>query len=254
MNEYQEAYRVSQLLGAPQGYVGYGEGSQLIDALRANPRTVVLFDEIEKAHPDILKTLMNAMEDGNLSTASGGRSQSRVIDCKKSIFIFTSNIDCQGILDELQDRNAFGDVDLEDEVCRRRLRACDIPAEIVGRIGRFLVFGTLTSEVRAVIITQGISEVAAEYGLTITRIDPEIVISVMQQARSESFGIRPERSLIDHAFGGLFADAASNQWRVVSLKANPPRCEPSEIAPVAGNEVVEAVSPESEEGADDPEG
>src|SRR5205807_2293117 len=64
MTEYQEAHRVSQLIGAPQGYIGHGEGSQLIDALRANRRTIVLFDEIEKAHPAILRVLMNAMDAG----------------------------------------------------------------------------------------------------------------------------------------------------------------------------------------------
>ena len=70
MAEYQESHRVSQLLGAPQGYVGHGEGSQLLDTLAANPRTIVLFDEIEKAHPSILRVLMNAMDAGRLSSSS----------------------------------------------------------------------------------------------------------------------------------------------------------------------------------------
>ena len=71
MSEYQEAHRVSQLIGAPQGYVGHGESSQLLDALRSSSKTIVLFDEIEKAHPAILKVLMNAMDAGRLSSASG---------------------------------------------------------------------------------------------------------------------------------------------------------------------------------------
>lgn len=85
MSEYQEAHRVSQLIEAPQGYVGHGEGSQLTDALRSNPRTLILFDEIEKAHPSIMRVLMNAMDAGRLSTASRSGS-GHEIDCRYAIF------------------------------------------------------------------------------------------------------------------------------------------------------------------------
>ncbi|MFH0957972.1 MAG: AAA family ATPase, partial [Pseudomonadota bacterium] len=139
MSEYQEAHRVSQLLGAPPGYIGHGHGSQLIDALRANPETIVLFDEIEKAHPAILRTLMNAMDAGRLSSASRAEGEHEV-NCKRSVFTFTSNVDANSIIDELETRNAFGNSMVEDDVCRRRLHASGIPAEIVGRIGRFLVY------------------------------------------------------------------------------------------------------------------
>ena len=107
MTEYQEAHRVSQLIGAPQGYIGHGDGSQLADSLRANPRTIVLFDEIEKAHSAILRVLMNAMDAGRLSTAARS-ADGREIDCRHAVFMFTSNMDAKSILDELQSRSAFG--------------------------------------------------------------------------------------------------------------------------------------------------
>ena len=210
MTEYQEAHRVSQLIGAPQGYVGHGEGSQLLDALRANPRTIVLFDEIEKAHPAILRVLMNAMDAGRLSTASRS-SSGRDIDCRHSVFIFTSNLDAKEVLDELESRQAFGDRAVEDEVCRRRLHAGGVAPEIVGRIGRFLVYRSLSPETRAEIMALAVAEVAQEYGLQVAYVQPEVIVSLMEKSRSQSFGVRPERFLIDDILGGAFAKAAQEQ-------------------------------------------
>lgn len=207
MSEYQESHRVSQLIGAPQGYVGHGEGSQLIDALRASPRTIVLFDEIEKAHPAILRVMMNAMDAGRLSSASGS-SHGREIDCRHSVFLFTSNLDAKSILDELETRNALGSRSVEDEVCRRRLNASGIAPEIVGRIGRFLVYRNLSPETRAEIVAFSIVEIAEEYGLQVAHLDPKVIIDVMQETRSQSFGVRPERFLIDDLLGGAFMKAA----------------------------------------------
>ena len=131
MNEYQEAHRVSKLLGAPQGYIGHGEGSQLLDTLRANPRTIILFDEIEKAHSAILRVLMNAMDAGRISGTSQS-SVGREVDCCKAIFLFTSNLNANDLLEEIQIRQAFGNRPIEDEICRRRLHASGIAPEIVG--------------------------------------------------------------------------------------------------------------------------
>jgi len=207
MTEYQEAHRVSQLIGAPQGYIGHGEGSQLVDALRANPNTIVLFDEIEKAHPAILRVLMNAMDAGRLSTASrstGGHE----IDCRHAVFMFTSNIDAKEILDELEIRNAFGNRVIEDDVCRRRLHASGVAPEIVGRIERFLVYKPLNQETHAEIVTLSIVDVAMEYGLQVTYIEPEVIIELLQKSHSQSFGVRPTRYLIDDMLGDSFAKAA----------------------------------------------
>ena len=224
MTEYQEAHRVSQLIGAPQGYIGHGDGSQLLDALRSNPRTIVLFDEIEKAHPAILRVLMNAMDAGRLSTASR-TANGPEIDCRNAVFMFTSNIDANSILDELESRKAFGKRAIEDEVCRRRLHAAGIAPEIVGRIGRFLVFRSLSPEIRAEIVALAIAEVGEEYGLKIKYVEPSVIVDLMHKARSSNFGVRPERYLIDDLLGSTFAEAASyDSAKSVSVAGPPYKC------------------------------
>ena len=233
MTEYQEAHRVSQLIGSPQGYVGHGEGSQLLDTLRANPRTIVLFDEIEKAHPAILRVLMNAMDAGRLSTASraGGGHE---VDCRQSVFIFTSNLDAKAILDELEQRGGFGNKTTEDEVCRRKLQAAGIAPEIVGRIGRFLVYRPLLPETRAEIMTLAIVDVAAEYGVKVGYVEPQVILELLKMSKAEGFGMRPGQFMIDDALGSVFTAAAklhpACQFRVKGL---PFACEPIvEIVPV----------------------
>ena len=226
MAEYQEGNRISQLTGAPQGYIGFGEGSQLVDALRANPKTVVLFDEIEKAHPSILRALMGMMDAGRLSTASKANG-SREIDCRAAIVIFTSNLEASGIINELEQRKALGQADVEDEVCRRRLKAVGISPEIVGRIGRFLVFRSLSTEARAEIVTLAVADVAREYGLEVQRIEPAVVVSIMEAIRSQGFGVRPERYQIDELLGGKLARLAATGVRTpIVVKGPPIECVP----------------------------
>lgn len=226
MAEYQEGNRISQLTGAPQGYVGFGEGSQLVDALRANPKTVVLFDEIEKAHPSILRALMGMMDAGRLSTAAKANG-SREIDCRSALVIFTSNLEANGIINELEQRNAFGQTDVEDEVCRRRLKASGISPEIVGRIGRFLVFRSLSADARAEIVTLAVADVAREYGLEVQRIEPAVVVSILEAIRSQGFGVRPERYQIDELLGSKFAKLAANgRCKPIVVKGPPFECVP----------------------------
>jgi len=226
MAEYQEGHRVSQLIGAPQGYTGHGEGSQLVDALLANPRTIVLFDEIEKAHPSILRVLMNAMDAGRLSTASRTPS-GHEIDCRQSIFIFTSNLMSKEIIDELNSRNAFADQPIIDEVCRRRFQAGGILPEIIGRIGKFLVFIPLTAKVRARIVTMAIAEVAMEYGIDVQYVAPEIVVDLMKKNRTHDLGVRPEKYMIDDMLGGVFARAAKDGIDIPVKVVGPPlKCLP----------------------------
>ncbi|MBK7670563.1 MAG: ATP-dependent Clp protease ATP-binding subunit [bacterium] len=221
MTEYQEAHRVSQLIGAPQGYIGHGDGSQLADALRANPRTIVLFDEIEKAHPAILRVLVNAMDAGRLSTADNS-SQGREIDCRMAVFMFTSNLDAKAILEELETRDAFGNRAIEDDVCRRRLHAGGIAPEIVGRIGRFLVFRPLSDATRAEIVAMAITEVASEYGVEVDYVEADVIVELMQRTRSQNFGVRPEKFLIDDLLGGAFAAAAQLNAKGSFTVAGPP--------------------------------
>ena len=94
MSEYQERHTVSRLIGAPPGYVGYEEGGQLTEAVRRKPYSVVLFDEIEKAHPDVFNTLLQVLDDGRLTDAQG-----RTVDFRNTVIIMTSNIGSQHLLD-----------------------------------------------------------------------------------------------------------------------------------------------------------
>ena len=98
MSEYMEKYSVSRLIGAPPGYVGYEEGGQLTEAVRRKPYSVVLFDEIEKAHPDVFNVLLQVLDDGRITD-----SKARTLDFKKTILIKTSNIGSQNLLDGIQD-------------------------------------------------------------------------------------------------------------------------------------------------------
>ncbi len=207
MCEYREAHRVSQLLGSPQGYVGYGEGAQLTDALARNPRTVVLFDEIEKAHPDILKVLMNAMDAGRLSTASRGSGTSREVDCRKSIFFFSSNLETESIHRSLEQRSAYADPEVVDEICRTHLKVAGIPPELIGRIGHFLAFRPLSAKSKAEIVAVEIREAAREYGLDLGKVDPDVVVDVIQSSKAHSFGARAYDYQIHRLLGKVFAQA-----------------------------------------------
>lgn len=225
MSEYQEAHRVSQLIGSPQGYLGHGEGSQLLDTLSANPKCIVLFDEIEKAHPAILKVLMNAMDAGRLSSASK-ESGSHEVDCRQAIFLFTSNLDAKAIIGELEARQGFGNKSIEDEVCRRRMQASGIPTEIVGRIGRFLVFRPLDARTRAEIMAGTIVDVAAEYGICVTYVEPDVIVELMKTCRSDGFGMRPGQFMIDEALGDAFVQAAKSGSRNFRVVGSPYNCVP----------------------------
>lgn len=230
MTEYQEPHRVSQLIGSPQGYIGHGEGSQLVDALRANPKTVILFDEIEKAHPAILKVLMNAMDAGRLSTASRS-SGGHQVDCRSAVFFFTGNLEATEILNELTNRKVVNNRAVEDEVCRRHLKASGLAPEIVGRIGRFLVFFPLSAQIRAEIMAISITEIAREYGLEVSFIEPTVIIDILKRVGSQNFGVRPERFLVDDLLGGIFAKTASEQTcNPIEVVGPPFGCRKAEIS------------------------
>ena len=181
---------MSQLLGSPQGYIGYGDGAQLTDALARNSRTVVLFDEIEKAHPDILKVLMNAMDAGRLSSPSRENGTSREVDCRKSIFFFSSNLDTESIQRSLEQRAAFADPEVVDEIFRTHLKVAGIPPELIGRIGHFLAFQSLSAKSNAEIVALEIQEAAREYRLDLGKVDPDVVVEIIQASKLQSFGAR----------------------------------------------------------------
>jgi ATP-dependent Clp protease ATP-binding subunit ClpC len=224
MAEYQEKHRVSQLLGAPQGYVGYGDSAQLTEALSSRPRMFVLFDEIEKAHPDVIRALMNAMDAGRLSS-SQSQNGSHEIDCRYAIFYFTSNLAAGAIIQEVTTRRASEYFDDIDAVCQRQLQRAGMAQELVGRISTFLMFGLLSGRARAEIAALAVLRVGDEYGLSVSRVEPSVISTVLQEAGDGSLGARPDEYLIDELLGAAFARARSDGLEDGVVVTGPPfRC------------------------------
>ncbi len=138
MSEYMEKYSVSRLLGAPPGYVGYEEGGQLTEAVRRKPYAVVLFDEIEKAHPDVFNVLLQVLDDGRITD-----SQGRCVDFKNTILIMTSNIGASYLLEEIQEN---GEISPETEHLVIRELTKYFRPEFLNRLDETVVFRPLTKE------------------------------------------------------------------------------------------------------------
>ena len=113
-----EKFSVSRLIGAPPGYVGYEEGGQLTEAVRRKPYSVVLFDEVEKAHPDVFNILLQVLDDGRITD-----SQGRTVDFKNTVIILTSNPGSDIILNDLEQRRAEGSNELSEDVYKRQALA-----------------------------------------------------------------------------------------------------------------------------------
>ena len=146
MSEYMEKHAVSRLIGAPPGYVGYDEGGQLTEAIRRRPYAVVLFDEIEKAHPDVFNILLQVLDDGRITDAQG-----HTVDFKNTIIIMTSNIGSQYILD------IAGDEDRYEEMRSRVVEAMrtQFRPEFLNRVDEFIIFhGLQKSELRNIVKLQ----------------------------------------------------------------------------------------------------
>ncbi len=143
MTEYMEKFSVSRLIGAPPGYVGYEEGGQLTEAVRRHPYSVVLFDEVEKAHPDVFNILLQVLDDGRITD-----SQGRTVDFKNTILILTSNLGSDIILEDLESARAEGRNDLSDDA-RARIDALlkrQFRPEFLNRLDDTVVYKSLTKQ------------------------------------------------------------------------------------------------------------
>ena len=138
MSEYMEKYSVSRLIGAPPGYVGYEEGGQLTEAVRRKPYSVVLFDEIEKAHPDVFNVLLQVLDDGRVTD-----SQGRTVDFKNTILIMTSNLGSSYLLDGIEENGNISEQAQEDVM--RELRGHFRP-EFLNRLDEIIMFKPLTKD------------------------------------------------------------------------------------------------------------
>ena len=170
MSEYMEKYSVSRLIGAPPGYVGYEEGGQLTEAVRRKPYSVVLFDEIEKAHPDVFNVLLQVLDDGRITD-----SQGRTVDFKNTILIMTSNIGAQYLLDGIDEE---GNIRPEaEDLVMNDLRNHFRP-EFLNRLDETILFKPLTRENIGGIIKLIIDDLNKRLG------DKELTIELTPQAQS----------------------------------------------------------------------
>ncbi len=195
MSEYQEKHSVSRLVGAPPGYVGYDEGGQLTEAVRRKPYSVVLFDEIEKAHPDVYNILLQVLDDGRLTDNKG-----RVVNFKNTIIIMTSNLGSHIIQDNFEhitDKNKDAVVEKTKTEVVNLLRQTIRP-EFLNRIDEIIMFQPLLkNEIRGIIKIQlqGLTNLVAESGITIEFSDYAIDY-LAEHGYDPQFGARPLKRLI----------------------------------------------------------
>ena len=190
MSEYMEKYSVSRLIGAPPGYVGYEEGGQLTEAVRRKPYSVVLFDEIEKAHPDVFNVLLQVLDDGRITD-----SQGRTVDFKNTILIMTSNIGASYLLEGI-DRN--GQISEEAEkLVMNDLRAHFRP-EFLNRLDETILFKPLSKENIGGIIKLILADLnrrLSDRELSVA-LSPEAESYVIEQAYDPVYGARPLKRFI----------------------------------------------------------
>ena len=170
MSEYMEKYSVSRLIGAPPGYVGYDEGGQLTKAVRRKPYSVVLFDEVEKAHPDVFNVLLQVLDDGRITD-----SQGRTVDFKNTIIIMTSNLGSQELLDGINDDGSIKEE--AQELVMEGLRGHFRP-EFLNRLDEIVMFKPLTKDNIGSIITLLMNELNSRLA------DKEIKVELTDAANS----------------------------------------------------------------------
>jgi ATP-dependent Clp protease ATP-binding subunit ClpB len=195
MSEFQERHAVSRLIGAPPGYIGYDEGGQLTEAVRRKPYSVILLDEIEKAHPDVFNILLQVLDDGRLTDSKG-----RVANFKNTIIIMTSNIGSQIIRErfaQLDDWNRDQVIeDTKDEVFE--LLKQTLRPEFLNRIDELVMFQPLTKrETRKIVGIQfkHIQDRLAEQGITIEA-DQEVLDKLAEEGFDPQYGARPLKRVL----------------------------------------------------------
>ena len=192
-SEYMEAFNVSRLLGAPPGYVGYDEGGELTEAVRRNPYSIVLFDEIEKAHPDVFNILLQILDDGRITDSTG-----KLVDFKNTIIIMTSNLGSEYILDNEENSNTK-----VMEALKRTFRP-----EFINRIDEIVIFKSLGKDVVYNILDKIIHETEARLKninlhLELTKKAQDYIID---HSYEEAYGARPIKRYVTHNIETLIAD------------------------------------------------
>ncbi len=199
MSEYMEKYSVSRLIGAPPGYVGYDEGGQLTEAVRRKPYSVVLFDEIEKAHPDVFNILLQILDDGRVTD-----SQGRTVDFKNTIIIMTSNLGSSIILDSIE-KDGVVTNEAEDEV--HNLLKQQFRPEFLNRLDDIIIFKPLTKDEVTKIVDLLVAKLAARLA------DKQLKLVVTDSAKKyivdngydPVYGARPLKRFMQHSVETLVA-------------------------------------------------
>ena len=195
MSEYQEKHSVSRLVGAPPGYVGYDEGGQLTEAIRRKPYSVVLFDEIEKAHPDVFNILLQVLDDGRLTDNKG-----RVVNFKNTIIIMTSNMGSSYIQSQMEKLNGSNKEEVIEETKKEVMNMLkkNIRPEFLNRIDETIMFLPLTeTEIRQIVLLQikGVQKMLAENGVELEMTDAALNF-LSQVGYDPEFGARPVKRAI----------------------------------------------------------
>ncbi len=195
MSEYQEKFSATRLIGSPPGYVGYDEGGQLTEAIRRKPYSVVLFDEIEKAHPDIFNVLLQVLDDGRLTDNKG-----RLVNFKNTIIIMTSNMGSQLIRDNfshLTPDNREEVIEKTKEEVLTMLKQTIRP-EFLNRIDETIMFTPLNeTEIQEIVRLQieGVQKLLAKNGVTL-QVTPEALAAISHEGYDPEFGARPVKRVI----------------------------------------------------------
>ncbi len=192
MSEYMEKFAVSRLIGAPPGYVGYEEGGQLTEAVRRKPYSVVLFDEVEKAHPDVFNVLLQILDDGRVTD-----SQGRTVDFKNTILILTSNLGSEYLLEGTDDRGVISE-DAKAKV--RELLQRSFRPEFLNRLDEIVFYKPLSKESVTKIIDLQIDRLNSRLADQQLKVEltPAAKASIVEAAYDPRYGARPLRRYIQH--------------------------------------------------------
>ncbi len=199
MSEYMEKYAVSRLIGAPPGYVGYEEGGQLTEAVRRKPYSVVLFDEVEKAHPDVFNVLLQVLDDGRITD-----SQGRTVDFKNTVIILTSNLGSEYLLSGIRE-----DGQLEEKAKQQvqQLLRRSFRPEFLNRLDEIVFYKPLTRENMTSIIDLQLAKLnarLAEQQIT-CRLTEAAKDFIIRQAYDPQYGARPLRRYVQHTVETMLA-------------------------------------------------
>ena len=212
MSEYMEGHSISKLIGSPPGYVGYDEGGQLTEKIRKNPYSVILFDEIEKAHPDVMNMLLQILDDGRLTDSNG-----RTVNFKNTVIIMTSNVGARLITDkktlgfttkvEEKEENIKYYEETKKDVMQELKR--EFRPEFINRIDEIIVFKKLTKEEMKQIVDIMLKQVIKRMEVKNIKIEIEESVKdkIIEKGIDINYGARPLKRTIQNMIEDKIAEA-----------------------------------------------